>query len=178
MQIDLKIPSHNTRLINFDVILRDSICLFKEDCIKYALSFDPTIDSNVCRLLQNSIIITLCDRIKAISLIEKKVIYINTSSNFLPANQQEFILDMVKNILDNMAIPFILHVEDYNTFISKLIERNNDSLYLFNEAYNKFSKRNNTSSNYKKLMSFLKSSGLIFLQSYFKGSTNKLIVLS
>lgn len=179
MQIDFKILTHNTRLINFDVIIRDSFKQLQQDCNLYSLPLDIENSLDCCKLFKNSVIVTLCNRIKSISVTDKKIVYINTSSSYIPPHFKDIVLKIVYQILDNMSVAYIVNDESFNSFCEGLINRNNDKLYLFNEAYNKIASNNNVQSTYKKLMSYLKNNGLIFLyNSYFRGSTNKLIVLS
>lgn len=179
MQIDFKIQTHNTRIINFDVILRDSFKKLNEDCVLYSLPIDIVSNNDCCKLFKNAVIVTLCNRIKSISLMDKKIIYVNTNSNFIPLHVTDFTLKIVYQILDNMSIAYIINNESFSLFCDQLSNRNNDKLYLFNTAYNTITGNSKLPTTYKKLMAYLKANGLMFLyNAYFRGSTNKLIVLS
>lgn len=179
MQIDFKINTHNTRLINFDVIIRDAFKQLQQDCELYSLPVDIEANLDCCKLFKNAIIVNLCNRIKSISITDKKIVYLNVESIYIPSHIKDFCIKIFYQILDNMSIVYIVNNESFNLFCEGLTLRNNDKLYIFNEAYTKLTRVINIQSTYNKLMKYLKNNGLLFLyKSYFKGSTNKLIVLS
>lgn len=178
MQIDFKILTHNTRLINFDIIIRDSFKQLHKDCILYSMPIDIENNLDCRKLFKNSVIVTLCNRIKTISVTDKKIVYINTNSLYIPQHIRNIVHKIIYQILDNLSISYISNDEEFTVFVNGLLNRDNDRLYLFNEVYNKISS-SNIQTTYKKLMNYLKNNGLMFLyNSYFRGSTNKLIVLS
>jgi hypothetical protein len=174
MQIDYKIPTHGVRLLNFDVILRDSISRTKLDCNKYLLNFDIETDNNVRKLFINNLIITTCERIKTTTLIDKIIVYVNTNTYLLPVDST--IKNLIVKILNSISINYISADVSFDNFINNLTNRDIDSMYIFNKAYNKF--RSNCTLNTKKLIKFLKTNGLIYLtNTYFKDTSNKMIVL-
>lgn len=179
MQTDFKIATHNTILINFDALARDTFTYFIKDCELYAII--PNIESSkdCVKLFKNAFIITLCNRIKNISLLDKKIIYIDSNTHIMPEQIKPKILNIIYEILNSMSLVYIVGTDNYDVFITNLQSRNKSNLYVFNQAYNLLISRNNLATAYKRLKTYLRQNGLIFLyDKYFKGATNKLIVMS
>jgi hypothetical protein len=60
MQIDQKIPIHDVRLLNADVIIRDAIKLSQLSCLEYSLDFDPLDNCDSRRIFINHFVDPLC----------------------------------------------------------------------------------------------------------------------
>lgn len=175
MQIDFKIPTYNVRIINFDVILRDTLKIFKSDCFKYSLPTEPFYNTDCKKLFIHALIVSICDRIKSIHTIEKKLLYVNQNTSYISLEMKDSVLKLINKVLSNLSLVSILGDSCFNKYTNELLHRNVDSMYLFNIAYNKINKNSNI--NLNKLLAFLKVNGLIFLfNTYFKDTSNKMAV--
>ncbi len=176
MQIDFKIPTYGVRIINFDVILRESLKIFNSDCLKYSLPMDPLYNVDCNKLFINALIVSICDRVKSIHTIDKKLFYINQNTPYLSSESKDTILKLILKVFSNLSLVSIIGESCFNKYTNELLHRDVDSIYLFNIAYNKINK-NSSNINLNKLLAFLKVNGLVFLfNTYFKDTSNKMAV--
>jgi hypothetical protein len=178
MQIDQKIPIHDVRLLNADVIIRDAIKLSQLSCLEYSLDFNPLDNCDSRRIFINHFVVTLCDRIKLLRTSEKVILYINHDTYLLPNETRDKYVDLIVKIADILSIKHIIDNNSFESFIHQLNSSNHDSKYLFDKTYNKLvSSKGLTQFSYKKLATFLKANGLKFLlNTYFRDTRNKMIV--
>lgn len=174
MQIDYKIPTHGVNLLNFDVILRDTIKCSKDKCIEYNLIFDPVDNIESKRIFINFLVITLCERIKSLSS-NRHIIYINNQTTLLPTSNNLY-FDIINIVLDLLSLKYITYNKTFESFCNDLSNRDSDSLYVFDKAFQKTTTKINKV-NYKKLTTFFKSNGLLFLyNTYFQNTNNKMVL--
>jgi len=179
MQIDLKIPTYDVRLLNFDVIIRDVVKNSQLKCIEYSLDFDPISDVNCRRIFINYLVLEICDRIKSLGTSEKVVLYLNQNTCLVHSSNREEYIQLFQKVIDILSVKCIVNDVSFDMYADKLINRDGDSVYLFTKTYSKLTSTKAISkSNYNKLLNFLKTNGLSFLMNtYFNDTYNKMIVL-
>jgi len=178
MQIDLKIPTHDVRLLNFDVIIRDVVKTSQLKCIEYSLDFDPITNVNCRRIFINYFVLEVCNRIKSLGTSEKVLLYINQNTWLLSNNTKQDYIQLFVQVIDILSVKYIINDMSFDMYADKLINRDGDCIYLFTKTYSKISFTKTISkSKYNKLLNFLKTNGLSFLMNtYFQDTYNKMIV--
>lgn len=177
MIIDCKIPRYNIKLLNFDYILKYTFKKYNTDINLYNIRNDFKY-KDTQKIFINALIVTLCDRIKSMSVGEPIAIYVNRNTFMIPQEENDILINLILKTLkklpfqfinNNTTVDFFLD-EIHNNVVDTVVTLETQLYYSNNFDVLRFS--------FKSLIKFLKSYNLSYLYDvYFKQSANKLLVV-
>ena len=177
MLIDCKLTRYNIRLLNFDYILKKSFDKYNHDISLYGIRNDFK-HKDTQKIFINSLIVTLCDRIKLMNYKESIAIYININTMIIPKVETEVIFKLIYKALKKLPFQFITGDTSvdffidgiHNNVVDKVVSLETQLYYSNNFDVLNFS--------FRDLIKFLKSYNLCYLYDvYFKQLSNKLLVV-
>lgn len=177
MLIDYKIQQYNVRLLNFDYIFREA---FKDYHTKQdAIGFNDDLKTKTAqKFLQNSLIISLCNRIKAIKSQEKVVLYVNTDSTYISSADKDTILTLTDTILRNLPFIYMFNNHNLSTFVAGVQENDMESLIKLEYMKAAIDSADIIGLSLVKMRTFLNREGLNYLaNTYFKELSNKIVLI-
>ena len=177
MLIDCKIPRYNIKLLNFDYVLQHTFKKYNIDIKLYGIRNDFKY-KDTQKIFINALIITLCDRIKAMTSTELIAIYVNTNTIILPNEENKVIINLILKTLKKLPFQFIVGETTVDFFINEIHNNVVDSIILIESQLNYRNNFDVLKYSFKPLVKFLKSYDLCYLyNTYFKQLANKLLVV-
>jgi hypothetical protein len=177
MLIDQYIPRYNIRILNFDFILKNTLTKFNEDIQLYG------IDSNfkyrdVQKLFINSLIVTVCERVKLLRNAETIAIYVNSDTLLLPHDERDVIFKIIHKTLKKLPFQFIISEITVDYFLDRLHNNDVETVVMLESQLYYSSNFDVLKFSFKSLLKFLKSYELVYLYNiYFKQIGNKMLVI-
>ncbi len=161
---DLKsVIYNNTQIIDLTSIVVRSIDQVKTQDLQ---------NVDVQRLFLHHLILNICECLKE-SNTSKYVFYLNLLLPQANDIDRNICLNILTKALRKMQISYIDYPQDLTYFINKLTERSDNELILFETKIIKLKNKKS----FKKIMLFLKQSGLTFLHdTYFMNPSNKMLL--
>ena len=177
MLIDYKLLKYNIRLLNFDYVLRETFKKYNADISLYGIRNDFKY-KDTQKIFINSLIVTLCDRIKAMALREPVAIYVNRNTLIIPLEENNLLLNLILKTLKKLPFQFIIGDDTVDFFISEIHNNVVDSVVLLETQLHYSNNFDVLRFSFKNLIKFLKTYDLIYLYNvYFKQLSNKLLVV-
>ena len=177
MLIDHKLLKYNIRLLNFDYVLRETFKKYNADISLYGIRNDFKY-KDTQKIFINSLIVTLCDRIKAMALKEPVAIYVNRNTNIIPYEENSVLLGLVLKSLKKLPFQFIIGEITVDYFIDEIHNNVVDSVILLETQLHYSNNFDVLKFSFRDLIKFLKSYNLCYLYDvYFKQLGNKLLVV-
>ena len=177
MTIDLKIPRYNLKLLNFDFILKETFISFNKDIALYHLT-NNLKNKDTQKIFINSLVVSICERIKSIKAIGKVVIYVDRNTLFLNSEERDEIIDLSLKVIKKLPFQFIISEMSVDFFADRIHNNVVDAIIvlekqmLYTDSYDtlKFS--------FKDLHKFFKKYNLTYLyEVYFKRLDNKILAV-
>ena len=177
MLIDCKLPKYNIRLLNFDYILKNVFEKYNTDISLYGIRNDFKY-KDTQKIFINCLIVTLCDKIKAMSLREPVAIYINRNTRLIPSEEFDIIFNLIHKTLKKLPFQFIISDTTVDFFIDGIHNNVVDRVVLLETQLHYSNNFDVLRFSFKNLIKFLKSYDLCYLNDvYFKHISNKLLVV-
>ena len=175
--IDLKTPHYNLKLLNFDLVLRDTFNRFNADCTTYSVPNDFK-GKDTQKIFINSLIISICEKIKENKSYTKIALYINRNTVIINDEERHGVFNIILKTIKKLPFQFIVSDIPVDFFISRIHNNVVDSVVLLETQLQYTNNYDTLKFSFKALYKFLEKNKLTYLYDvYFKRIGNKLLVV-
>lgn len=177
MLIDQYIPRYNIRILNFDFILKNAFAKFNEDIHVYGINSNFK-HKDVQKLFINSLIVTICERVKLLRNSETVAIYVNSDTIMIPREERDVIFNIIHKTLKKLPFQFIISEITVDYFLDRLHNNDVETVVMLESQLYYSNNFDVLKFSFKSLLNYLKSYELVYLyNTYFKQISNKMLVI-
>lgn len=177
MLIDQYIPRYNIRILNFDFILKNAFAKFNDDIHVYNINSNFK-HKDVQKLFINSLIVTICERVKLLRNSETVAIYVNSDTIMLPREEKDVIFNIIHKTLKKLPFQFIISEITVDYFLDRLHNNDVETVVMLESQLYYSNNFDVLKFSFKSLLNYLKSYELVYLyNTYFKQISNKMLVI-